>query len=134
MGSDDTENPASASADQDAGGAKVSPRGSSSDTSPGSGVPAGTTPARGGRGWSPTRTLTRPLTEMGSRPHGRPTRNTIMTDDRQTLRGTDTNSLLRLYDRAVRMSSASPLQLDRQRAVKAVQRLGDELRRRGSPP
>lgn len=56
-----------------------------------------------------------------------------MTVDRQSLRGTDTNSLLRLYDQAVRVSGASPLQLERERATKTIQRIGDELRRRGSP-
>ncbi len=56
-----------------------------------------------------------------------------MNDDRQSLRGTDTNSLLRLYDQAVRLSNTPQPESARRRAARAVQRIGDELRRRGTP-
>ena len=45
------------------------------------------------------------------------------------LRGTDSNTLLRLYDRAREASQHSPVQLDRQRADKALQRILRELQR-----
>lgn len=49
------------------------------------------------------------------------------------LRGTDSNSLLRLYDRAREAAERSPLQLVRERAAKALERILRELRRRNVP-
>jgi hypothetical protein len=46
------------------------------------------------------------------------------------LRGTDSNTLLRLYDRAREAAQHSPMQLIRQRADKALQRILRELQRR----
>jgi hypothetical protein len=46
------------------------------------------------------------------------------------VRGTDTNSLLRLYDLANVMLSKSPSQQDRLRAGKAIQRISKELQKR----
>ena len=66
-----------------------------------------------------------------------------MSDDTLTLgqraiRATDTNSLLRLYDHARAVCGGSPSQQNRDRADRAVQRIGDELRKRnvrlGDPP
>ncbi len=47
------------------------------------------------------------------------------------VRGTDTNSLLRLYDRARALLAGAASQLGRQQAVRAAQRIAQELRRRG---
>jgi hypothetical protein len=57
--------------------------------------------------------------------------NFSLNDGQQSLRGTDTNSLLRLYDLAVKMLNASQSQWDRRRADKAVQRIATELQKRG---
>jgi len=46
------------------------------------------------------------------------------------VRGTDSNSLLRLYDQANEVSKNSPSQQERARAGKAVDRISQELRRR----
>lgn len=51
----------------------------------------------------------------------------------QTLRGTDSNSLLRLYDAAQEVCRTSASQLERTRAGKAVERLTKELKRRNIP-
>ena len=48
----------------------------------------------------------------------------------QIIRGTDSNSLLRLYDRASEVTKKSPSQQERARAGKAVDRISQELRRR----
>jgi len=59
--------------------------------------------------------------------------NLSLNDGLQNLRGSDTNSLLRMYDQAVRMLNASQLQRDRERADKAVRRIANELQKRGVP-
>jgi hypothetical protein len=48
----------------------------------------------------------------------------------QTIRGTDTNSLLRLYDQAKEALKRSSTPQERARADRAVQRLAEELRKR----
>jgi hypothetical protein len=53
--------------------------------------------------------------------------------DRRRLRGIDSNSLLRLYDLARTMSARSSSQQDRAAADKAVQRIAQELKKRGIP-
>jgi hypothetical protein len=58
--------------------------------------------------------------------------NISINDDQQNIRGSDTNSLLRMYDLAVRMLNASQSQRDRERAEKAVQRIAKELKKRGA--
>jgi len=50
-----------------------------------------------------------------------------------TLRGTDSNSLLRLYDRAREVVSKSPVQQLRAKAGKTLERILAELRRRSIP-
>jgi hypothetical protein len=49
---------------------------------------------------------------------------------RANLRGSDSNSLLRLYDLASGIFSRAQSQLERDRAGKAIQRIAQELRRR----
>jgi hypothetical protein len=49
------------------------------------------------------------------------------------LRATDTNSLLRLYDRVTDLRRQSPLQQEQARAAKAVARIVQELQRRNVP-
>jgi hypothetical protein len=49
------------------------------------------------------------------------------------VRGTDSNSLLRIYDQAQALLAQSPLQQERLRAQKAVQRIARELKRRNVP-
>jgi hypothetical protein len=51
----------------------------------------------------------------------------------QNVRGTDSNSLLRLYDQANEIFTKSPLQLERERAGKAMERITKELQRRKVP-
>jgi hypothetical protein len=46
------------------------------------------------------------------------------------LRGTDSNSLLRLYDLASEIFTKSASQLERARADKAIHRIAKELKRR----
>jgi hypothetical protein len=53
-----------------------------------------------------------------------------LTINRQRLRGTDSNSLLRLYDLAHGRLGACRTQQQRAWADKAIQRIADELRRR----
>jgi hypothetical protein len=56
-----------------------------------------------------------------------------MTDDILTLarlRGTDSNSLLRLYDLANERFTRSESQQERQRADKTLRRIAEELRKR----
>jgi hypothetical protein len=52
---------------------------------------------------------------------------------RPSLRGTDTNSLLRLYDQANRALAAPGTRLQRERADRAARRIDQELRSRDVP-
>lgn len=54
-----------------------------------------------------------------------------LTLDLRTIRGTDSNSLLRLYDLASEVLRDSLLQLERTRADKARRRIATELEKRG---
>lgn len=47
------------------------------------------------------------------------------------LRGMDSNSLLRAYDHAKSACQSSTIRLERDSAEKAVQKLAEELKRRG---
>jgi hypothetical protein len=47
-----------------------------------------------------------------------------------TIRGVDTNSLLRMYDSATDVFRKSPFQQERARADKAIQRIVKELEKR----
>jgi hypothetical protein len=49
---------------------------------------------------------------------------------RRNLRGTDSNSLLRLYDQANEISTKAPSQLERTKADKALARIAKELQKR----
>ena len=53
------------------------------------------------------------------------------TASRQSLRGTDSNSLLRLHDQAREVLRTAPSRLDRARAEKALRHITEELDRRG---
>jgi hypothetical protein len=53
--------------------------------------------------------------------------------DRRNIRGTDSNSLLRLYDLAEKIASQSCLQLDRAKADKAKGLITKELQKRNVP-
>ena len=57
----------------------------------------------------------------------------VLTLGLQGIRGTDSNSLLRLYDLANEISSRSPSQQERARAAKARQRIAKELQKREVP-
>lgn len=57
----------------------------------------------------------------------------VLTLNLQGVRGTDTNSLLRLYDQVSEIFAKSLLQTERVRAGKAAERIGNELRRRKVP-
>jgi hypothetical protein len=59
--------------------------------------------------------------------------NDMLIFDRLNLRGTDSNSLLRLYDLANRILSSSAVQLERARADKAIRRIAKELQKRNVP-
>ena len=50
--------------------------------------------------------------------------------DRWDIRGTDSNSLLRMYDSAAGVLNTSPLQLERQKAEKVMLRIAKELQKR----
>jgi hypothetical protein len=50
--------------------------------------------------------------------------------ERRSLRGTDSNSLLRLYDVAHAVFSKSTLLQERARAEKAIRRIANELHKR----
>jgi hypothetical protein len=52
----------------------------------------------------------------------------------RTIRGTDSNSLLRLYDLASEFLQGSPLRLDRTRVDRARRRIAAELEKRGIRP
>jgi len=57
----------------------------------------------------------------------------ILVPGQQTLRGTDSNSLLRLYDLAKEVFKTSRLQQERARADKTIQRIAQELQKRCVP-
>jgi hypothetical protein len=50
--------------------------------------------------------------------------------DRPGIRGADSNTLLRLYDRAIQAVRTTDSQLERRRADKSARRIAQELRRR----
>ena len=50
--------------------------------------------------------------------------------DNSQIRGTDTNSLLRLYDRVCHLAASSATQLERVRADKTRQQIVNELAKR----
>jgi hypothetical protein len=54
----------------------------------------------------------------------------ILTLEPLNVRGTDSNSLLRLYDAATRIFSTSQLQMERARAEKAIRLIAKELKKR----
>jgi hypothetical protein len=56
--------------------------------------------------------------------------NELLTLNPHHLRQIDSNSLLRLYDRAQEIRAGSPLQLERARADRIVHRIAQELRKR----
>jgi hypothetical protein len=56
---------------------------------------------------------------------------TTLPIDKPTLRGLDTNSLLRLFDRTRPAGGAFATALDRERVEKVHSRVAAELRRRG---
>jgi len=53
--------------------------------------------------------------------------------DQRHIRGCDSNSLLRMYDRAKEIFTKSPLQLERARANTAIERIAKELAKRKVP-
>jgi hypothetical protein len=53
----------------------------------------------------------------------------VLALDHRNIRGTDSNSLLRLYDLANKIVSQSSLQQDRAQADKARDRISKELRK-----
>jgi hypothetical protein len=57
----------------------------------------------------------------------------VLLPNQQFVRGTDSNSLLRLYDQANVILDKSPLQQERARAGKAIERISEELRKRNIP-
>jgi hypothetical protein len=54
----------------------------------------------------------------------------VLALDQPSIRGADSNSLLRLYDAAQGIFARSPSQQERARAERAVQRIARELQRR----
>jgi len=54
----------------------------------------------------------------------------VLTPEQRNIRGNDSNSLLRLYDRAKGIFTRSDSKQERARADKALQRIARELRRR----
>ena len=54
----------------------------------------------------------------------------ILAADQRNIRGTDSNSLLRMYDAASDIATRSPLQQERARAGRALQRIAKELQKR----
>jgi hypothetical protein len=56
--------------------------------------------------------------------------NDVLTVQQRTIRGTDTNSLLRMYDRGKEILQHSQLQQERVKADKAIQRIAQELAKR----
>jgi hypothetical protein len=59
--------------------------------------------------------------------------NDVLILNRQNMRGTDSNSLLRLYDLAKGILNNTPLQQERARADTAIQRIARELKKRNVP-
>jgi len=57
----------------------------------------------------------------------------VLALDRRNIRGTDSNSLLRLYDLANKIASQSSLQLDRAKADKTLGLISKELQKRNVP-
>jgi hypothetical protein len=57
----------------------------------------------------------------------------VLVPNQQTVRATDSNSLLRLYDQAKVTFEESPLERERARAGKAIERISEELQRRNVP-
>jgi hypothetical protein len=60
-------------------------------------------------------------------------RNDGLTLDQTNLRGTDTNSLLRMYDLATGILNTSQSQQERARADRASRRIARELQKRKVP-
>jgi hypothetical protein len=56
--------------------------------------------------------------------------NELLPSERWNIRGTDSNSLLRMYDEATRVFNKSTSQLERSRADRAIQRIANELKKR----
>lgn len=56
--------------------------------------------------------------------------NDVRAFEQRNLRGTDSNSLLRMYDLANEVFKESPLQQERAKADKALQRIAKELQKR----
>ena len=56
--------------------------------------------------------------------------NDVLTVTTQDVRGTDSNSLLRIRDRAHEALMNSRLQMERKRAESAIQRITKEMQRR----
>jgi hypothetical protein len=54
----------------------------------------------------------------------------VLAYDERHLRGTDGNSLLRMYDLATRLLSRASSQQERARADKAIKRIARELQKR----
>ena len=59
--------------------------------------------------------------------------NDVFTLSQRDLRGIDSNSILRLFDRATEIFNRSTHQLERAKAEKAVQRISRELQKRNVP-
>jgi hypothetical protein len=57
----------------------------------------------------------------------------VLTFNQQTVRGTDSNSLLRMYDLANETFRKSQLQQERARPAKVILRLAKELQKRNVP-
>jgi hypothetical protein len=60
--------------------------------------------------------------------------NTIPAFDRQTLRQSDTNSLLRMYDQVKAAAATSPSRHQRDQAARAAQYIAAELKKRKAAP
>jgi hypothetical protein len=60
-------------------------------------------------------------------------RNDVFALDQPHIRGTGSNSLLRMYDAARGIAGTSPSQLERARADRVLRRIARELRRRNIP-
>jgi hypothetical protein len=57
----------------------------------------------------------------------------VLTLDRRNIHGTDTNSLLRMYDVANEIFNKSRSQQERTRAGKTIGRIANELQKRNVP-
>ena len=60
--------------------------------------------------------------------------NDLLPLDQASIRGSDSNSLLRTYDLAKEVLSKSPSQLEREKAGKAIRRITKELEKRNFLP